>query len=154
MTQECPFIFINVVWMWELDLKERWAPKNWCFWNVVLEEILESPLYCKEIQPVNPKRNQLWIFIGKTDPEAEAPILWPPDEKSRPDAGKDWGQEEKGAAEEEMVGGHHQLNGHESEQTLGYSEGQGSLACCSPWGHKESDPTVKWLNSSNNVIWC
>ena len=96
------------VWMWELDYKESWVPKNWCFWTVVLEKTFESPLDCKEIQPVHPKRNQSWIFIGMTDAEAEAPILWPPDVKSRligkdPDVGKDWRQKEKGEAEDEMV---------------------------------------------------
>ena len=105
------------VWMWELDYKESWAPKNWCFWTVVLEKTLESPLDCKEIQPVNPKGDQSWVFSGRTDAEAETPILWPPDTKSwliekDPDAGKAWGQEEKGRTEDEMVGWHHQFNGH------------------------------------------
>ena len=132
--------------MWELDHKEGWASKNWCFWTVVLEKTLESPLDCKEIKPVHPKGNRSWIFIGRTDAEAEAPVLWPPDWKSRlirkdPDAGKDWRWEEKGTTEDEMVGWHHQLNGHEFEQALGVSDGQGSLAHCSPWGHKESDTT-------------
>ena len=104
--------------MWELDYKESWAPKNWCFWTVVLEKTLKSPLDCKEIQPVNPKGNQPWVFVGKTDAEAETPILWPPDVKSwligkDPDAGKYSGQEEKGTTEDEMVGCHHWLNGHE-----------------------------------------
>ena len=108
------------VWMWELDYKESWTPKNWCFWTVVLEKTLESPLDCKEIELVHPKGNQSWIFIGRTDIEAETPILWPPDAKSwligkDPDAGKDWRQEEKGTTEDEMVGCHHQLNGHEFE---------------------------------------
>ena len=108
------------VWMWELDYKEIWVPKNWCFWTVVLEKTLESPLDCKEIQPVHPKGNQSWIFIGRNDAEAETPKLWPPDVKNwliwkEPDAGKDWGQEEKGTTEDEMVGWHHQLNGHEFE---------------------------------------
>ena len=120
--------------MWELDHKEGWAPKNWCFWTVVLEKTLESPLDCKEIKSVNPKGNQLWIFIERTDAEAEAPILWPPDAKSQligkdPDAGKDWRQEEKGAIEDEMVRWHHRLNGHEVEQTQEDGEGQGSLVC-------------------------
>ena len=106
------------VWMWELEHKESWAPKNWCFWIVVLEKTLESPLDCKEIQPVHPKGDQSWVFIGRTDVEAETPILWPPDAKDwliwkDSDAGKDWRQEEKGTTEEEMVGWHHQLNGHE-----------------------------------------
>ena len=122
------------IWMWELDCKESWAPKNWCFWTVVLEKTFESSLDRKEIQSVHPKGNQSWIFIGRTDAEAETPILWPPHAKSwltgkDPDAAKDWGQEEKGTTEEEMVGWHHWLNGHESEQTPGDSEGQGSLVC-------------------------
>ena len=115
--------------MWELDYKEGWTLKNWCFWAVVLNKTLDSPLDCKEIQPVHPKGNQPWIFIGRTDAEVEALILWSPDAKSQltgkdPDAGKDWGQEEKWATEDEMVGWHHQLNGHECEQTLGENEGQ------------------------------
>ena len=118
------------VWMWELDHKESWVLKNWCFWTVVLEKTLESPLDCKEIKPVNPKENQFWIFIGRTDAEAEAQILWPPDAKNwltgkHPDAGKYWRQE--GTTEEEMVGWHHWLNGHEFEQTPGVGDG---LACC------------------------
>ena len=134
--------------MWELDYKESWAPKNWCFWTVVLEKILESPLDCKEIQPVHPKGNQSWIFIGRTDAEAETPILWPPDVKSwliwkDPDAGKDWGQEEQGTTEDEMVGWHHRFNGHESEWTLGVGDGPGGLACCDSWGGKESDTTER-----------
>ena len=108
------------VWMWELYHKESWAPKNWCFWTVVLEKTLESPLDCKKIQPVHPKGNQSWVFIGRTDAEVETPILWPPDVKSwlirkDPDAGRDWGQEEKGPTEDEMAGWHHRLNGHEFE---------------------------------------
>ena len=134
------------VQMWELDHKEGWASKNWCFWTMELGKILESPLDCKEIKPVNPKRNQCWIFIGRTDAKAEALILWLPDGKSWiigkvPNAGNDWGREEKGQTEEEMFGWHHWLNGHEFEQTLGNSEGQGSLACCCPWGGKESNMT-------------
>ena len=106
------------VWMWELNCKESWAQKNWCFWAVVLEKTLESPLDCKEIQSVHPKGDQSWVFIGRTDVEAETPILWSLDVKSwltgkDPDAGKDWGQEEKGMTEDEMVGWHQQLNGHE-----------------------------------------
>ena len=108
------------VWMWELDHKESWVLKNWCFWTVVLEKTLESPLDCKEIQPVNPKGNQSCIFIGRTDAEAETPVLWPPDAQNQligkhPDAGKDWRWEEKGTTEDEMIGWHHQLNGCESE---------------------------------------
>ena len=106
------------VWMWELDGEERWAPKNWCFWTVVLEKTLESPLDCKEIQPVHPKGDQSWMFFGRTDAEAETPILWPPNSKKwliwrDPDAGKDWRQEEKGMIEDETAGWHHWLNGHE-----------------------------------------
>ena len=108
------------VWMWELDCKESWALKNWCFWTVLLEKTLESPLHCKEIQPVHSNWNQSWMFIGRTDAEAETPILWPPDVKNwlvwkDPDAGKDWRQEEKGTTEGEMVGWHHGLDGHEFE---------------------------------------
>ena len=108
------------VWMWELDCEESWVPKNWCFWTVVLEKTLKSSLGCKEIQPAHPKGDQSWVFIGRTDAEAETPILWPPDVKSwfiwkDPDAGKDWGQEEKGTTEDELVGWHHRLNGHEFE---------------------------------------
>ena len=106
------------VCMWELDYKESWAPKNWCFWTVVVEKTLESPLDCKEIQPVHPKGDQSWLFTGRTDAEAETPILWPPDVKSwliwkDPDEGKDWGQEENGMTEVEMVGWHHRFSGHE-----------------------------------------
>ena len=130
--------------MWELDHKETWALKNWCFQIVVLEKTLESPLDSQEIKAVNPKGNQHWIFIGRTD--AEVPILSVPDAKSwligkDPDAWKDWGQEEEEAREDETVGWQHWLNGHEFEQTPEDSEGQGSLACCSSWGHKESDMT-------------
>ena len=109
--------------MWELDYEEGWTLKNWCFWAVVLKKTLESPLDCKEIQPFNPKGNQPWIFIGRTDAEAEALIFWPPDTKSQL-TGKDWGQEEKGATEDEMVGWHHWFNGHECVQTRGENEGQ------------------------------
>ena len=128
--------------------------KNWCFWTVVLEKILESPLDCKEIKPVNPKGNQSWIFTGRTDAEAEAPMLWSPDAKNwliwkDPDAGKDWRQEEKGMTEDEIIGWHHWLNGHEFEQAPGDGEGQGRLACSSPWGFKELDRTER-LNNNNN----
>ena len=142
------------VWMWELDYKVSWALKNWCFWIVVLEKTLESPLDCKEIKPINLKGNQSWIFIGRTDAKAEIPIFWPPDAKSwligkDPDAGKDWRQEEKGTIEDEMVGWHHRLNGHEFESS-GVGDGQGSLLCCSPWGHRVGhDWVTEWteLNS-------
>ena len=134
------------VWMWELDHKESWTLKNRCFWTGVLEKTLESPLDWKEIKPVNPKGNQFWIFIGKTDVETETPILWPPDVKNGltgkdPDAGKDWRQEEKGMTEDEIVGWHHWLNGHELEQAPGIGDEQGNLASCCLWGHKESDMT-------------
>ena len=134
------------VWMWELDHK---APENWCFWTV-LEKTIESPLDYKEINTkVNPKGNQSWIFIGRTDAEAEVPIPWRPDMKDwltgkDLDAGKDW-RWEKGMTENEMVGWHHQLDGHECEKAPGVGDGKGSLECCSPWGHKESDMT-QWLN--------
>ena len=138
------------VQMWELDHKVGWAPKNWCFWTVGMEKTLESPLDIQEIKPVNLKGNQPRIFTGRAD--AEAPILWSPDAKrwftgKDPDAGKDWGQEEKGATENEMVGWHHRLNGHEFEQTWGDSKGQGRLECCRPWGRKESDTTER-VNSN------
>ena len=124
--------------MWELDYKESWAPKSCCFWTVMLEKTLESPLDCKEIQPVHPKGDQSWVFFGRNDIEAETPILWPPDEKSwliwkDPDAGKVWGQEEKGMTEDELVGCHHRLNGHEFAYTPAVHDGQGGLACCRPW---------------------
>ena len=140
------------VWMWELDYKESWAPKNWCFWTVVLEKTLVSPLDCK-IKPAHPKRNESWIFIGRTDSETEAPILWPLDAKNcltgkDTDAGKDWRQEEKGMTAGEMVGWHHWLYGHELEQAQGVGDGQGGLACCIPWGRKESDTTeqINWTD--------
>ena len=141
------------VWMWELDHKESWVLKNWCFWTLMLEKTLESPLDCKEIKPVHPKGDQSWIFIGRIDAEAETPILWPPDAKNwliwkDPDAGKDGRQEEKGATEDETVGWHHRLNGHESEQALWVGDGQGGLVCYRLWGHKESD-TTEWLNWIN-----
>ena len=139
--------------MWELDHKEGWVPKNWCFWTVVLEKTLESPLDYKEIKPINPKGNQYWIFTVSTDAETGAPILWSPDVKSwlirkDPDVGKDWRQEEKGSTEDEMVGWHHWLYGHEFEQAPGDGDGQKSLACCSPWVCKELDMT-EWLNNKD-----
>ena len=145
--------------IWELDHKESWALKNWYFWAVVLDKTLESPLDCKEIKPKHLKGNQSWIFIGRTDAEVETLVLWPPDVKNwligkDPDAGKDWRWEEKGMTEDEMVVRNHQLNGHEFEQTQGDSEGQGSLACCSPWVTKSwtwlSDWTITkgWLQYS------
>ena len=126
-------VFPVVMYGCDLDYKESWVPKNWCFWTVVLEKTLESPLNCKEIQPVHPKGDQSWVFIGRTDVEAETPILWPPDAKNwliwkNPDAGKDWGQEEKGTTEDEMVGWHHWLNAHRFGWTPGVGNGQGGLA--------------------------
>ena len=122
----------------------------------MLEKTLESPLDCKEIQPVHPKEDESWVFIGKTDVEVETPILWPPDVKNwltgkDPDAGKDWGQEDKGTTEDEIVGWHLQLNEHEFEQVLGVSDGQGSLACCCPWGDKELD-TIEWVSWTDTVF--
>ena len=145
--------------MWELDYKESWVLNNWCFWIVVLEKTLESLLDLKEIQPVHPKGTQSWIFIGRTDAEAEAPVLWPPDVKNwligkGPDAGKDWRQEEKGTTEDEMVGWHHWLNGHE------FGDGHGSLVCCSPWDRQELDTTegLNWtelrtITSLDRALW-
>ena len=135
--------------MWELDYKESWAPKNRCFWTMVLEKTLESPLDCKEIQPVHSKGDQSWCSLEGLMLKLKLPILWPPDAKSwligkDPDAGKDWEQEEKRMAENEMVGWHHQLSGHEFGWTPGVGDGQGGLACCGSWGRKESD-TTEWL---------
>ena len=137
--------------MSELDHKEGCVLRNWCFCSVVLEKTLESTLDCKEIKPVNSKGNKSWIFIGRTDAKAEAPILWPPDVEGRlirkdPDAGKGWRQEENGTTEDEMLRWHHWLNGHESEQTLVDGEGQRCLACCNPLSHKESDITQRLNN--------
>ena len=137
--------------MWELNYKESWVPKNWWFWTVVLEKTPESPLYCKEIQPVHPKGDQSWVFIGGTDVEAETPILWPPDVKNWltwNDAGKGWRWEEKGTTEDEMVVWHHWHNGHGFGWTLGVGDGQEGLVCCGSWGHKESDRTeLNWYLS-------
>ena len=143
------------VWMWELDLKDSWVVKNWCFWTVELEKTLDSPLDCKEIQPAYPKGNQSWLFIGRTDAEVETTILWPPDAKKwliwkDPDVGKDWRQEKKGT-EDEMVGWRHQL-GHEFEQASGVGDGQGSLACCSIWGLKESDRIDRLNETELNIL--
>ena len=142
--------------MWVLDHKEGWMPKNWCFQTVLLEKTLESPLDSKEIKPVYPKGNQPWIFIGRTYAEAEAPIL-SPDVKSWlvakvPDAGKDWRQKEKGQQRLRWLDSIINLVGYEFEQTLGGSEGQGSLACCSPWGHNESD-TTEWTAAAATAKW-
>ena len=142
------------VWMWELDYKESWAPKNWCFWTVVLGKTLESYLDCKEIHPVHPKGDQSWVFIGRTDAEVETPILWPPDATrviwKDPDAGKDWGQGQKGMTEDEMAGWHHRHNRHGFRWTLGVGNGQGGLVCCNWSGRKESDTTelLNWTKQS------
>ena len=147
------------VWMWELDYEESWVPKNWGFWTVLLEKTLESPLDCKVIQPVHPKGNQAF---GRPDAEAETPVLSPPDVKNQlfrkdPDAGKDWRRQEKGTTEDEVVGWHHRCDGHEFERAPGVGDGQGSLACCSPWGCKESDMTeqLNWLSATweNLRLW-
>ena len=137
--------------MWELDHKEGWVPHNWCFWTKVLEKTLESSLDSKEIKPVHPEGNQPWISFGRTDAETEAPILWPPDAKSRLigkdlDGGKDRRQEEKGTTKDEMVGWHNRLNGHEFEQALGNGDEQGSLVCCCPWGRKVGDGWTTEMN--------
>ena len=149
--------------MWELDCEEGWELKNWCVWTVVLEKTLESPLDCKEIQPVHSEGDQswvFWVFSGRNDAEAETPVLWPPHVKSwliRKDsaAGRDWGQEEKGTTEDEMAGWHHGLDRCESEWTPGDGNGQGGLACCDSWGRKESD-TAERLNWTelNWILWC
>ena len=147
--QSCDFSRSHV-WMWELDYKESWALKNRCFWTVLLEKTLESPLDWKEVQPVHPKENKSWISIGRTDAEAETPILWPLDVKNwliekDPDAGKDWRQEGKRMPEDETVGWHHQFDGHGFKQVPEVDDGQKSLVCCSPWGRKDSYVT-EWLN--------
>ena len=141
------------VWMWEWDYKECWVPKNWCFWTVVLEKTLESPLHCKEIQPVHPKGHQSWVFFGRTDvldasgpPDAKSWLIW-----KNPDAGKDWGQEEKGTTEDEMGGWHHRHDGHGFGWTPGVGDGQGGLVCCGSWSRKESD-TTEWLNWAELVM--
>ena len=143
-------VFPYCIWICELDCKESWVSKNWCFWTVVLQKTLESLLDSKEIQPVHPKGDQSWIFIGRTDVEAETPILWPLNTKNwliwkDLDAEKDWGQKEKGMTEDEMVGWHHWLSGHGFGQTPAVDDEQGGLTCCGSWGHKELD-TTEWLN--------
>ena len=140
--------------MWELDYKESWVRKNWCFWTVDLEKTPESPFDCKEIQSVHREGNQSWIFFGRTDAEAETPVLWPPHVKSwhiwkDPDAGKDWRREEKGTTEDETVGWHHRLDGHESTLTLGVGDGQGGLACCIPWVTENQT----WLSDWTELNW-
>ena len=141
--------------MWELNYKESWALKNWFFWTVVLEKTLESLLDCKEIKPVNSKGIPSWLFIRRIDAEAEAPILWPPDAegwliRKGPDSVKYWRQKKR-MTDDKLVGWHHWLNGHEFEQVPGDGEGQGSLVCCRPWDHKESDMT-EWLNNSDSSL--
>ena len=136
--------------MWELDCEESWVLKNWCFWTVVLEKTLESLIDCKEIQPVHSKWDQSWVFFGRNDAKAETPVLWPPHAKiwligKDSDARRDWGQEEKGTTEDEMAGWHHRLNGCGFGWTPRVGDGQGGLACCDSWSHKESD-TTEWLN--------
>ena len=137
------------VWVWELDYKESGPPKNWCFWTVVLEKTFESPLDCKRSnQSILKEIDQSWVFIGMTDAEAETPILWPPHAKSwliwkDPDSGKNWGQEEKGTTEDEVIGWHHRLDGHGFGWTLEIGDGQGGLVCCGSWGHRESDTTER-----------
>ena len=140
-------------WIWELDYKESWALKNSCFWTVVLEKTLESSLDCKEIQPVHPEGDQSWVFTGRTDAEAEATIFWPSNAKNwligkDPEAWKDWREKEKRMTEDEMVGWHHWLDGHEFEHTSGVGDGQGGLVCCNPWGRKELDRTERlhWIS--------
>ena len=150
------FLFSHWLKHW-LDCEESWVLKNWCFWTVVLEKTLESPLDCKEIEPVHPKKDQPWVFIGRTDAKAETPILWPPHVKSwligkDSDTGRDWGQEKKGMTEDEMAGWHHWLDGREFEWALGVGDGQGGLACCASWGRKESDTTER-LNWKQ-CRWC
>ena len=140
--------------MWELDHRESWVLRNWCSRTVLLEKTLESPLDSK-IKPVSPKGNQPWIFTGRTGVEAEAPVFWSSDVNRRligkdPDAGKGWRRKEKGMTEDEMVGWHHRLNGHEFEQVLGAGAGQGSLACCSPWGRRVRH---NWANELNWIRW-
>ena len=143
-------IFPVVMYGCELDCEEGWVPKHWCFWSVMLEKTLESPLDCKEIQPVHSEGDQPWDFFGRNDTKAETPVLWPPHVKSwligkDSDAGRDWGQEEKGTTENKMAGWHHWLDGRESEWTLGLGDGQGGLACWDSWGRKESDTTERLI---------
>ena len=142
--------------MWELDCEESWEPKNWCFWTVVLEKTLECPLDSKETQPVHPKGDQTWVFIGRTDAEAETLIVLPPHVKNwligkDPNAGRDWGQEEKGTTQDEMAGWHYWLDGHEFEWTLGADDGQWGLMCCDSWGCKDSNKNewLKWTETES-----
>ena len=154
--------------MWELDYKESWVLKNWCIWSMVLGRFLRVPWIARRSNQSILEKNQFWIFIGRTDDEAETPILWPPDANNwliwkDPDAGRDWGQEEKGMTEDEMAGWNHRLGGRESGWTPGVGDGQGGLACCDSWGCKESDTTERliWSNLMtlstlpfiNNIVW-
>ena len=144
--------------MWELDHTESWVLKNWCFWIVVQEKTLESPLDCKEIQPVHPI-DQPWVFFGRNDAKAETPVLWPPHAKSwligkDSDSGRDWGQEEKGTPEDEMAGWHHWLDGREFQWTPGVGDGQGGLACCNSWGCKELDMTEQLNWTDTKMLAC
>ena len=145
--------------MQELDCEESWVPKNWCFWTVVLEKTLESPLDCKEIQPVHSRGDQPWVFFGR-NAKSETRVIWPPHAKSwligkDSDAGRDWGQDEKGMTEDEMAGWHCRLDGHEVEWTPGDGDGQGGLACCDSWGRKESDTTerLNWLTDTVQIYY-
>ena len=147
------------VWMWDLDCEESWALKNWCFWTVVLEKTLESPLDCKEIQPVHSEEDESWVLFGRNDAEAETPVLWSPHAKSwligkDSDAGRDWRQEGKGTTEDEMAGWHHRLNGREFEWIPGVGDGQVGLASCNSWGCKESDTTeqLNWTGKKKKTI--
>ena len=144
--------------MWEWT-EESWAPKNWCFWTVVLEKTLDSPLDCKDIQPVHSEGDHPWVFFDRNDDKAETLVLWPPHAKSwliekDPDFGRDWEQEEKGTTEDEMSGWHHWLDWRESGWTPGVGDGQGGLACCDSWGHKESDTTeqLNWTEIRNSLL--
>ena len=146
--------------MWELEFEESCALKNWCFWTVVLEKTLESPLDCKEIQPVHSEGDQSWVFFIRNDAKPKTPVLWPPHANSwligkDSDAGRDWGQEEKGTTEDEMAGWHHRLDGHESKWTPGDGDGQGGLACCYSWGRKELDTTerLNWTELNTFEHW-
>ena len=141
----------NHVWMWELDHKEGWGPKNWCFWTMVLEKTLESALDCKEIKPAHPKGNQSWIFIGRTDAEAETPIVWPPDAKNwlirkDPDSGKDWRQQEKGTTQDEVAGWQHRLNGHESDKPRGVMMDREAMV---HWVRKSQ---TEWLDWTEQIL--
>ena len=152
LTSLSVFLSVSV----SVSCEEGWAPKNWCFWTVVLEKTLESPLDCKEIQSIHSKGDQPWVFFGRNDAKAETPVLWPPHARSwligkDSDAGRDWRQEEKGTTEDEMAGWHHRLHGCEFEWTPGVGDGQGGLACCDSWGHKESDTTERLIWSDTSL---